>query len=190
VHSGTAKGSTPGAAPRPICLSGIWPRLSCSGGPEKLPFGRILRENTIKRGGNFEFVSLDFDRGDDRYSNVASDALTPEKVFDARWALTLLNLAMDQVRAEYESRGKIETFDTLKPFLDFEEIEGLPTYEQVAEKLGVGKGAVKTLIYRLRKRHGQILREQVSRTVTEPEEVDDEIRVLCDAVIAAEGLVD
>ena len=150
----------------------------------------FYRENTIKRGGNFEFVSLDFEGGDDRYTNVPSDALTPEKVFDARWALTLLNLAMDQVRAEYESRGKIETFDTLKPFLDFGDIEGLPTYEQVAEKLGVGKGTVKTLIYRLRKRHGQILREQVSRTVTEPEEVDDEIRALCDAVIAAEGLAD
>jgi DNA-directed RNA polymerase specialized sigma24 family protein len=53
----------------------------------------FYRANTIKRGGNFEFVSLDFEVGDDRYTNVPSDALTPEKVFDARWALTLLNLA-------------------------------------------------------------------------------------------------
>jgi len=49
--------------------------------------------------------------------------------------------------------------------------------------------AVKTLIHRLRKRHGQILREEVSRTVTDPDEVDDEIRALCDAVAAAEGLI-
>ena len=48
------------------------------------------RENTIKRGGTFEFVPLDFESGDDRYSYVPSDALTPEKVFDARWAMTLL----------------------------------------------------------------------------------------------------
>ena len=147
------------------------------------------RENTIKRGGTFEFVPLDFGSGDDRFSNVASDAITPEKVFDARWAITLLDLAMNQLRAEYESRRKIAIFDALKPFLDFGNIDGLPTYEAVAEKLKIGQGAVKTLIHRLRKRHGQILREEVSRTVTSPEEVGEEIRALCDAVIAAEGLV-
>jgi RNA polymerase sigma factor (sigma-70 family) len=147
------------------------------------------RENTIKRGGTVEFVPLDFESGDDRYSNVASDAITPEKVFDARWAITLLGLAIDQLRVEYESRGKIAIFHALKPFLDFGNSDGLPTYEAVAEKLKIGQGAVKTLIHRLRKRHGQILREEVSRTVTDPEEVDDEIRALCDAVMAAEGLV-
>lgn len=147
------------------------------------------RENAIKRGRTFEFVSLDFESGDDRYSNVPSDALTPEKVFDARWAITLLRLVMDQLRVEYGSRGKSAIFDTLKPFLDIGNMAGLPTYEAVAEKLRIGQGAVKTLIHRFRKRHGQILRETVSQTVTEPEEVDDEIRALCDAVIAAEGLV-
>jgi RNA polymerase sigma factor (sigma-70 family) len=146
------------------------------------------RERTIKRGGNLEFVPLEFESRDDRFSNEPPDALTPETVFDARWAMTLLELAMNRLRAEYESREKIATFDTLKPFLEFGNSESLPAYEAVAEKLGLGKGAVKTLIHRLRKRHGQILREEVSRTVTDPEEVNDEIRALCDAVIAAEGL--
>jgi RNA polymerase sigma factor (sigma-70 family) len=147
------------------------------------------RENTIKRGGTFEFVPLDFEGGDDRYSYVPSDVLTPEKVYDARWAITLLDMAMNQLRAEYASRGKSAIFDALKLFLDFGNSDGLPTYEAVAEKLKIGQGAVKTHIYRLRKRHSQILREVVSRTVTGPEEVDDEIRALCEAVIAAEGLV-
>lgn len=147
------------------------------------------REHTIKRGGMVEFVPLDFESDDDRYSHVQSDALTPEIVFDARWAITLLGLVMDQLRAEYGSRGKSTIFDTLEPFLDVGNMAGLPTYEAVAEKLRIGQGSVKTLIHRLRKRHGQILRETVSQTVTEPEEVDDEIRALCDAVIAAEGLV-
>ncbi|MBV8224168.1 MAG: sigma-70 family RNA polymerase sigma factor [Verrucomicrobia bacterium] len=147
------------------------------------------RESTIKRGGNLEFVSLDFDSCDDRFSNEPPDILTPEKVFDARWAMTLLGIAMDRLQAESESRGKITIFNVLKPFLDFGNSESLPAYETVAEKLGVGKGAVKTLIHRLRKRHGQILREEVSRTVTDPDDVDDEIRALCDAVAAAEGLI-
>jgi RNA polymerase sigma factor (sigma-70 family) len=149
----------------------------------------FYRENRIKRGGKFEFVPLDFGSRDDRYSDVPSDALTPEKIFDARWALTLLDLAMDQLRAEYESRGKIAIFEALKPFLVFGDSQGLPTYEAVAEELQVSEGAVKTLIHRLRKRHGQILRVEVSRTVTDPDEVDDEIRALCVAVAAAEGLV-
>jgi RNA polymerase sigma factor (sigma-70 family) len=147
------------------------------------------RENAIKRGGRVEFVPIDFESGDDRYSNVPSDALTPEKVFDARWAITLLRLVMDRLRAEYGSRGKSAIFDTLEPFLDIGNMAGLPTYEAAAEQLRIGQGAVKTLIHRLRKRHGQILRETVSQTVTEPDEIDAEIRALCDAVIAAEGLV-
>ena len=150
----------------------------------------FYRENTVKRGGNIQFVSLDFESGDERYSNEPVDALTPENVFDARWAMTLLNLAMDQLRAEYDSRGKLATFETLKPFLNFGNSEGLPPYEAVAEKLHVGTGNVKTLIHRLRKRHGEMLRTEVSRTLTDPEEIDDEIRALCDAVIAAERLVD
>jgi RNA polymerase sigma factor (sigma-70 family) len=147
------------------------------------------RQNTIKRGGNFEFVPLDYEIGDDRYTHEPSDALTPEKVFEARWAMTLLELTMTQLRTEYESRGKTAIFHTLKPFLDFGEREGLPTYESVAAKLQIGLGAVKTLIHRLRKRHGQILREEVGRTVTDAEEIDDEIRSLCNAFVAAEAIV-
>ena len=147
------------------------------------------RQQTIKRGGDFEFVPFDYDVGDGRYTNEPSDALTPEKVFDARWAMTLLEITMVQLRAEYESRGKRATFDTLKPFLDFGSREELPTYDSVAAKLQIGQGAVKTLVHRLRKRHGQILREEVGRTVTDSEEIDDEIRALCDAFVAAEAIV-
>lgn len=94
---------------------------------------------------------------------------------------------MDRLEAEYESRGRALTFKTLRPFLDFANARALPAYDEVAEKLRASEGAVKTLIHRLRKRHGELLREEVGRTVTDPEEVAGEIRSLCDAVIAAEG---
>ena len=81
------------------------------------------------------------------------------------------------------------TFDALRPFLDFGNLDGLPTYESVAAKLQIGQSAVKTLIHRLRKRHGQILREEVGRTVTDPGEIDDELRSLCDAFVAAEAIL-
>lgn len=147
------------------------------------------RQHAIKRGGDFEFVPLDFESGDDRYTDEPADALTPEKVFDARWAMSLLDLTMAQLRAEYDFRGKIETFEALRQFLEFGSREALPTYDSVAGQLRIGQGAVKTLIHRLRKRHGQILREEVGRTVTDPEEIDDEIRALCNAFVAAEAIV-
>lgn len=145
------------------------------------------RDNAIKRGGEIEFVSLDFESGDHQYNQEPADNLTPETVFDSRWATTLLTLVMDRLEAEYDSRGKALTFKTLRPFLDFANASSLPAYEAVAEKLQASAGAVKTLIHRLRKRHGELLREEVGRTVTDPEEVAGEIRSLCDAVIAAEG---
>jgi DNA-directed RNA polymerase specialized sigma24 family protein len=88
------------------------------------------RENTIKRGGTFEFVPLDFEGGDDRYSYVPSNALTPEKIFDARWAITLLDMAMNQLRAEYASRGKSAIFDALKTFLDLVIVTAYPLTKQ------------------------------------------------------------
>ena len=145
------------------------------------------RDNAIKRGGEIEFVSLDFESGDYQYNHEPVDNLTPETVFDSRWATTLLTLVMDRLEAEYDSRGRALTFKTLRPFLDFANARALPAYETVAEQLRASEGAVKTLIHRLRKRHGELLREEVSRTVTDPEEVAGEIRSLCDAVIAAEG---
>jgi RNA polymerase sigma factor (sigma-70 family) len=147
------------------------------------------REKAVKRGGHFEFVPFEYESADDRYTNEPSDVLTPEKVFDARWAMTLLGVTMAQLRVDYESRGKLSTFETLKPFLDFGNSESLPSYEKVAAKLQIGQGAVKTLIHRLRKRHGEILREEVARTVTDPKDVDDEIRALCDAFLAAGAII-
>jgi RNA polymerase sigma factor (sigma-70 family) len=148
------------------------------------------RMNTIKRGGKIEFVALDFESGEERYLEEPSCSLTPEKIFDARWALTLLDHATDRLEDEYVSQGKSKALEVLRPFLDPSNSTRLPSYEETANQLQVSLGAVKTLIHRLRKRHGDILREEVARTVTEPASVDDEIRALCSALTAAEGRLD
>jgi RNA polymerase sigma factor (sigma-70 family) len=145
------------------------------------------RENAIKRGGKIDFVSVDFSDGEDRYSREPTDSLTPEKVFDANWALTLLGKAIERLKEEYSAQGKGIIFETLRPFLDISGVTQAPSYEVVAEKLKVTGAAVKTLIHRLRKRYSDILREAVAQTVTDPSEIDDEIRSLCEALIASEG---
>jgi RNA polymerase sigma factor (sigma-70 family) len=145
------------------------------------------RENSIKRGGQIEFVTLDFESGEERYRGEPVDFLTAENVYDARWAMTLLDHAIGRLRQEYAAQGKAATIAALEPFLDPSNSKRLPTYEEVAEQLQVSLGGVKTLIHRLRKRYSELLREEVARTVTDPEAVDQEIHALCEALIAAEG---
>jgi DNA-directed RNA polymerase specialized sigma24 family protein len=145
------------------------------------------REKSIKRGGQIEFVALDFENGEERYREDATDSLTAEKVFDARWAMTLLDHAIRRLRKEYASQGKTAIIDMLQPFLDPTDSKRSPSYEEVAEKLQVNLAGVKTLIHRLRKRYSEILREEVARTVTSPDAVDEEIHALCEALIASEG---
>jgi RNA polymerase sigma factor (sigma-70 family) len=145
------------------------------------------RENAIKRGGKIEFVSVDFSDGEDRYSREPADSLTPERIFDANWAITLLGGAMRRLKEEYSTQGKSTIFEALKPFLDLSGVAQTPTYEVVADKLKVTSGSVKTLIHRFRKRYSEILREAVAQTVSDPSEIDDEIRSLCEALIASEG---
>ncbi len=145
------------------------------------------RGQSLKRGGNIEFVPLDFESGDERYRSEPHEALTAEKIFDARWAMTLLDETLRRLGQEYVAQRKSRIFKTLKPFLGPAGSQKLPPYEEIAERLDLSVGGVKTLVHRLRKRYTELLREEVARTVTDPKEVDEEIHALCEALIAAEG---
>jgi RNA polymerase sigma-70 factor (ECF subfamily) len=140
----------------------------------------------LKRGGNLEIIPLDATLGGDHYQLESADSLTAENIFDARWAMTLLDEAMGRLRLEYAAQEKTATFETLKPLLDPNN-QGALSYEQAASALRVSVGSVKTLIHRLRKQYASLLREEVARTVCEPREIDEEIHCLCEALISAEG---
>jgi RNA polymerase sigma factor (sigma-70 family) len=141
----------------------------------------------LKRGGKIEFLRLDMQSAEDRYRLAPLDILTADKVFDARWAMTLLDEAMSRLSNEYVAQGKTSMFETLKPFIDPINSQAAASYEDVAHTLGVSLGSVGKLIFRLRKRYASILREEVARTVSDPAEVDQEIQALCEALIATEG---
>jgi RNA polymerase sigma-70 factor (ECF subfamily) len=146
------------------------------------------RAHRLKRGGQYQFVSLDLETAEDRYRYEPADHLTAEKIFEARWALTLLNHAMTVLREEYVGRGKELVFNTLKGYVGIGENTSEASYEEAAKALGIGVGTVKTFIHRLRKRYFAVVREEVARTVSDPAEIEGEVRALCDALIAAEGL--
>ena len=147
----------------------------------------VQRARSLKRGGDREFVFLDLETAESRFKLEPADQLTAERIFDARWAVTLLGEAMTRLRQQYETHGKIHIFETLKAFLDPAKNREPLSYEQAANALGVGLGAAKTLIHRLRKQYSNLVREEIGRTVADPREVDEEIHALCEAVIAAEG---
>ena len=144
----------------------------------------------LKRGGQVQFVYVDFNDAEDRYGKEEpAESLTPEKIFDARWALALLSEAETRLRQEYIDTGKIAVFDALKGFVDPVSSNTLPSYEEVAKQLNVGVATVKTLIHRLRKRNTAIVREEIMRTVSDAADVEAESRELCEALIAAEGKI-
>ncbi len=141
----------------------------------------------LKRGGNIEFIPLDTKFAEHHYQLEAPDLSTSDKIFDARWAMTLLDEAMTRLGQEYATHGKTSIFETLRPFLDPINSKASLSYEQSATALRVTVGSVKTLIHRLRKQYTRLLREEVGRTVADPAEIDEEIHALCEALIATEG---
>ena len=147
------------------------------------------RERTIKRGGLCTFISLDAEAVENRYQlePVDDSGLSASQLFDARWALTLLNRAMAGVQAQYVARGKGKIFETLKDFLPSEGKEKRSCYHEAAVTLGVSETAASMLVHRLRRQYSAALRREVARTVAEPTAIDEEIHLLCEALIAAEG---
>ena len=145
------------------------------------------RAAACKRGGGRQIVLLDDETAETQYQLAAPEGLTAESLFDARWALTLLGYALERLARQYALGYKEAVFEALKGFVALGTSGPESSYEKAAQTLGVGVGTVKTLIYRLRKQYLALVREEVTRTVSDPAEVEGELRALCDALVAAEG---
>ena len=148
------------------------------------------KARAVKRGGGQQHLSLDAETAEDRYGHEPADCLTAEKIFEARWAMEVLAETIRRLGKEYASLGKRAVFEALKSFLDPINAKTPPSYEQASSALQISLGAVKTLIHRLRKRFIALLREEVGRTVSDPAEIDQELRAFCAALIASEGRLD
>ena len=137
------------------------------------------KRRALKRGGGYQLISWNELSSSDRDAiEPATDAM-PEKAFDREWALTLLRRAMDQLEKECVAAGKLDLFNTLKDYLTD---SGERSYREVAAQFGMAEGAVKVAVHRLRRRFGELLREQVEKTVANPDEIDEEIRELFSAL--------
>jgi len=139
------------------------------------------RDRALKRGGGATTLSLDVEAGEAGYVARPADATTPEDVFERRWATTVLDRAMDRLRAESLESGNESHFEQLKVYLTSGEAQ--TPYREVAQGLGMTEGAVAAAVGRLRKRYGRALRAEVAEIVVDPDDVDDELRHLLSVVL-------
>jgi RNA polymerase sigma factor (sigma-70 family) len=147
------------------------------------------RANAEKRGGQIELLRLDWEDAESRVVFEASDPLTPETIYDARWALELLGRALHRLEEEQTVLGKSESFRILRAFLASDSVSTAMTYADAADALNVPLSAVKTTIHRLRRRYAQLLRQEVAETLANPDDLESEVRALCEALLLAEGRV-
>jgi RNA polymerase sigma-70 factor (ECF subfamily) len=131
------------------------------------------QQNAWKRGGTIRFVPLE---AEGRYQAEPIDTLTPDKLFDRAWALSLLNTVLERLQAEFAAKGKLEAFETLKIVLT--EGPRAISHAEMARRLKMTEAAVQVAVHRLRKRYKTLVREQIAATVEGAEEVEDEIRDL------------
>src|SRR5881275_3171201 len=155
---------------------------------ERFLHDEVDKRSARKRGGGLHFVSWD-DWMAEAPSHLSipkqeSDNWSPERIFDVRWAATVVERALRQLGDECEKRGRRRIFDVLSSCLSAERED--VSYATFARILGLEEAAVKRLVYRLRERYRRLLREEVAQTVGEAKEIDDELRYLCAALAASQ----
>ncbi len=136
----------------------------------------VERGRAQKRGGGRRILSIDFDDGESRYRLEPADRTKPERLFDRQWAIALLDNVLAALRSEQEAAGKVRQFEVLKRYLT--PGDGETAYAVAAEQLGMNEGGVKAAVHRLRKRYREVLKATIAETLSDPADLDDELREL------------
>jgi len=135
------------------------------------------RQRAQKRGGgavvSFEFSSGE--SGEERYQREPGHDETPDRIFERRWALSMLERVMERLRDEFVQHGRPENFERMKVFLLG---PSEAPYAAVAGEMNTSEGALKVAIHRLRKRYRELFRQEIADTVADPAEVESELRYL------------
>jgi len=132
--------------------------------------------NRQKRGGGLQIISLDAEATETRFQAEPADNRSPDKAFERRWAMVLLDRALDQLQREFAAAERGQVFEELKATLTGQDNES--SYAEIGGRLGMAEGNVKTAVHRLRRRYRELLREEIALTVEDPEAIDEEMRDL------------
>jgi RNA polymerase sigma factor (sigma-70 family) len=132
------------------------------------------RQRAYKRGGG-ALVPLEFSSGEDRFQREPANNETPDRIFERRWALSVLDRVVEKLRSEFVHHGRPEHFERLKIFLLG---QSDAQYAALAKEMNTSEGALKVAIHRLRKRYRELFRQEIADTVADPAEVESELRFL------------
>jgi RNA polymerase sigma factor (sigma-70 family) len=136
------------------------------------------RRRAQKRGGGV-VLPLEFLSGEERYQREPAHDETPERIFERRWALSVLDRVMESLWHEFVQHGRPEHFERLKFFLLG---QSDAPYATLAHELNTSEGALKVAIHRLRKRYRELFRQEIADTVADPADVESELRFLADVL--------
>jgi RNA polymerase sigma-70 factor (ECF subfamily) len=134
------------------------------------------RAQTCKRGGGQNIISIDQEALKPEQEFELADRDTPETLYEKHWAAALLAQVMARLEKEYEVTGRARLFSELRFHLSGD--KGLIQHAEIGSRCGMSEGAVKAAVHRLRKRYGQLLREEIASLVANPDDIDAEIRYL------------
>ena len=132
------------------------------------------RHRAHKRGSG-AVLPLEFSTGEERYQCEPGHDETPERIFERRWALSVLDRVVERLRNEFVRHGRLEDFERLKVFLLG---HSDAPYAALASEMKTSEGALKVAIHRLRKRYRELLRQEIADTVADAAEVEPELRFL------------
>jgi RNA polymerase sigma factor (sigma-70 family) len=132
--------------------------------------------DAVKRGGGQRLVSLDAGQAEERFRLEPQHELTPEKLYEREWAMTLLDRARSRLHEEYSAAGKADLYESLKDFPLMEKSDY--SFQQAASELGMTVSALKSVVHRLRGRYRQLVHEEVAHTVADPADLNEEARHL------------
>jgi len=141
------------------------------------------RANRQKRGGGATALSLDWGEAEDRYQITPANNLSPDKLFDRAWATVVLERVITRLRDEHHGEGKGDLYERLKSFLMMGKAE-IP-YAKAAEDLKMSEGAVRVSVHRIRKRYRELLREEITQTLANPGQAEEEMQALFSALTGA-----
>lgn len=129
-----------------------------------------------KRGGGRSPLAFDFESADSRLRIDPEGGLTAEQLYERKWTVIILELVLKRLQEEFRESGKADQFEELKGFL-IGDHQGC-TYADVAGRQKTTAAAAKMAVSRMRTRYRQLLREEIAQTISEPDQIDDEIRNL------------
>ena len=134
------------------------------------------RANALKRGGGRKIISLSVQTAEGQYDLEPEDRLSPEMLFEKSWALTVLERTIDRLEADMARGNQQQLFEHLKVYLTTE--KDVVPYEDMAAELDMTAAAVRVAVHRMRKRYRRLLRDEISQTVGDDDQVDEEMACL------------